>query len=140
MYCLSHCRQSPTDLCLKKGEMGDGVSQESHVQKHSPYSQCWPCQVSIAGHRNSHWHSIRLEKMLWFLVACPAYIRPWVQTHNQVIGSLKLPPGICMGRSSLPWAGQLALSHYPLGHHLVNMPGLGVGPELVSFLRLYVLC
>lgn len=83
---------------------------------------------------------LRPEKMLWFLVACPSYIHPWVQTHNQVIGSLKLPPGICMGRLNLPWAGQLALNHCPLGLHHTNMPGLGLGPELVSFLRLYVLC
>lgn len=70
--------------------MRDGESEESHVQKHSPFSQCWPYLVSVAGHHNSHWHSVRLENMLWFLVACSSYTHLWVQTHKQVISSLKL--------------------------------------------------
>lgn len=34
---------------------------------------------------------------------------------------------------------QLALNHYPLGYHRMNVPGVGLGPDLVSFLQLSVL-
>lgn len=76
---LSHCRQSPTDLCLKESEMTDGVSQESHVQKHLPFSQCWPCQVSLTGHCNNHWHLVRLEKILCCSVSLYMILGPDTQ-------------------------------------------------------------